>query len=82
MGPFPDVDPIPLRGLPRGTLGREYVEFLDANGLAPFRLSPGFDRSIVDRNLPRPFSHACQHGVEFLLESGAQARLLDLVRAA
>lgn len=51
LGPFPDVDPAPLRDLPRGTLGREYVELLDANGLSPFRLSSDFPQELVDRHI-------------------------------
>lgn len=38
-------DPVPdlttLRGLPAGTLGREYARFLDANGIQPLVISPG-----------------------------------------
>lgn len=51
LGNLPDVDPAPLRALPRGTLGREYVELLDANGLQPFRLSDAIDDELVARNI-------------------------------
>jgi len=51
LGAFPDVDPGPLRLLPRGSLGREYVELLDANGLTPFRVSPQIDPALLERHV-------------------------------
>jgi len=51
LGPFPDIDPEPLRQLPRGTLGREYIELLDANGLSPFRLSDRIDPAVIERQI-------------------------------
>ena len=50
LGP-PEVDPESLRALPRGSLGREYLELLDANGLVPFRLSGSVPTPVVERNL-------------------------------
>src|SRR5690606_31365296 len=50
LGPFPDIDPVPLRELPRGTLGREYIALLDANGLTPFRISAQLDPALLDRH--------------------------------
>lgn len=49
--PFPEVDLDGLATLERGTLGREYVEFLRANGLDAFRISPDVDPALVRRNL-------------------------------
>jgi ubiquinone biosynthesis protein COQ4 len=49
--PYPDVDVDALAALPRGTLGREYIEFLRANGLQPFRISDQLDRGVLRRNV-------------------------------
>ena len=49
--PFPEVDVPALRELPRGALGREYVEFLSANGLNPFRLSDAVGEDVLARNI-------------------------------
>lgn len=51
LGELPRIDVGELRALPRGTLGREYVEFIDARGLHPFVLSPAMERDIVERNI-------------------------------
>lgn len=48
---FPKVDAEALRELPTGTLGREYAEFLAANGLHPFRLSEQIDEDLLARNI-------------------------------
>lgn len=47
----PRVDLQALARLPRGTLGREYAEMLEANGLQPFRISGALDPEIVRRNI-------------------------------
>lgn len=49
--PLPEVDLDALRGLERGTLGREYAEFLGANDLQPFRISADVDPALVRRNI-------------------------------
>lgn len=49
--PCPRVDLDVLGQLPRGTLGREYVEFLAFNGLSAFRLSDSIDPAVVDRQI-------------------------------
>lgn len=48
---LPEVDPGALRDLPRGTVGREYAELLDANGLSPFRISERIQPELLRRNL-------------------------------
>lgn len=49
--PFPRLDLDRLARLPRGTLGREYVEFLAAQGLDAFRLSEAIDPALVERQI-------------------------------
>jgi ubiquinone biosynthesis protein Coq4 len=49
--PFPEVDLEALGALERGTLGREYVEFLHANELDAFRISEDMDPALVRRNV-------------------------------
>ena len=48
---FPRVDADALRQLPRGTLGREYAEFLHGAGLHPFKLSAEIDPAMLERNM-------------------------------
>jgi ubiquinone biosynthesis protein Coq4 len=48
---FPKVDAEGLRQLPRGTLGREYAEFLHAAGLQPFKLSDQIGPEMLERNI-------------------------------
>lgn len=49
--PFPEVDLPSLAALPRGTLGREYAEFLSRCGLEPFRLSGTLPEEMLRKNL-------------------------------
>ncbi|NUQ76419.1 MAG: hypothetical protein HUU21_23010 [Polyangiaceae bacterium] len=49
-GYLPRIDIAALRGLPGGTLGHEYAQFLDKNGLVPFTVSADFDPEILRRN--------------------------------
>ena len=48
---FPDVAVEPLLRLPRGTIGREYAELLQANDLHPFRISDQLEREVLERNI-------------------------------
>ncbi len=48
---FPCLDVDALRRLPKGTLGRDYADLLDANGLLPFVLSDEIDRELLQRNI-------------------------------
>ena len=49
-GYLPRIDMAALRGLPDGTLGREYARMLDENGLSPFTVSEDFDPEVLRRN--------------------------------
>jgi hypothetical protein len=49
--PCPRVDLDTLASLPRGTLGREYVEFLHSNGLSAFRLTDALDPEVLERQV-------------------------------
>lgn len=49
--PLPRIDTDALASLPRGTLGREYLELLASNGLEPFRLSDVIDPALVERQI-------------------------------
>ena len=49
--PLPRIDLEALRGLPVGTLGRGYADFLQANRLHPFALSGRLPPAIVRRNI-------------------------------
>lgn len=51
LGELPRVDIAALRELPRGTLGREYVEFMGARGLHPFVVDPALERDVLERNI-------------------------------
>lgn len=48
---FPAVDLDALAELPRATLGREYAEFLRANGLEAFRISDRIGPELLRRNM-------------------------------
>jgi ubiquinone biosynthesis protein Coq4 len=48
---FPRIDVDALRRLPPGTLGRDYVDLLAANGLEPFVLSDEIDTELLQRNI-------------------------------
>ncbi len=49
LGELPRVDVEALRELPRGTLGREYVEFMASRDLHPFVVDPQFEREVLER---------------------------------
>lgn len=51
LGELPRIHLDVLRRLPRGTLGREYVEFISARGLHPFVVDPSLDRDVIERNI-------------------------------
>lgn len=40
----PPIDPVALRQLPRGSFGREFIEFCAANAITPVTISDAFDR--------------------------------------
>lgn len=48
---FPEVDLDELGALPRGSLGREYAEFLRANELEAFRISDRIGPELLRRNM-------------------------------
>jgi ubiquinone biosynthesis protein COQ4 len=47
---IPQIDVQALRGLPVGTFGRAYADFLDRNHLRPFVVSPQVDPELLRRN--------------------------------
>jgi ubiquinone biosynthesis protein Coq4 len=47
---FPTIDLETLRALPGSTFGREYVRFLDENGLSPLVIPDDMDRDMLARN--------------------------------
>lgn len=49
--PLPQIDIATLRGMPVGTLGRGYADFLAANGLSAFSLSGRLPPELVHRNI-------------------------------
>lgn len=49
-GYAPDIDLDALAALPDGTLGREYLRFLQANDLSPIRLTGNCPADMVERN--------------------------------
>lgn len=51
-GYYPELDLAAMRELPNGTLGREYVRFLDAQGIEPFV----FSDQVKARFANRPFA--------------------------
>lgn len=51
LGDLPRIDVAELGALPRGTLGREYVEFIGARGLHPFIVSPAVERDVIERSI-------------------------------
>ncbi|MBC8071853.1 MAG: hypothetical protein IAG13_26235, partial [Deltaproteobacteria bacterium] len=51
LGELPRIDIEALRELPRGTLGREYVEFMAARGLHPFVVDSALERDVLERNI-------------------------------
>jgi ubiquinone biosynthesis protein COQ4 len=50
QGYAPRIDLDRLRGLPDGTLGREYARLLDAQGYSPFEVSGELEPELVARN--------------------------------
>ena len=66
-GYMPDIEMGALRGLPDGTLGREFARMLDDQGLKPFALSPGIKaeiaehtyiaRYIATHDMPKTYPH-------------------------
>jgi ubiquinone biosynthesis protein Coq4 len=51
LGELPRIDLDALRELPRGTLGREYVEFMAVRALQPFVVDPKLERDVLERNI-------------------------------
>jgi ubiquinone biosynthesis protein Coq4 len=64
-GYAPDQDADALRKLPAGTLGREYIRFLDANGLAPLVVSPALKERY--RTNPWVLRYTATHDLHHLL---------------
>jgi ubiquinone biosynthesis protein COQ4 len=64
-GYAPEHDLAILRRLPLGTLGRDYADFLDANGVAPLVVSPCVRERF--RHEPYALRHAATHDIHHVL---------------
>jgi ubiquinone biosynthesis protein Coq4 len=64
-GYAPEQNLLALRGLPEGTLGREYARFLDANGILPLVISPGVKERFRDN--PYALRYTTTHDLHHVL---------------
>jgi ubiquinone biosynthesis protein COQ4 len=64
-GYAPEHDLAALRGLPAGTLGREYARFLDANGITPLVVSGHVKERFRDR--PYALRYTLTHDLHHVL---------------
>lgn len=64
-GYAPKHDLVKLRGLPDGTLGREYARFLDRNGIEPI----AFSAALIERFYENPFvlRYSTSHDIHHVL---------------